>query len=71
MSGESDDLELPEVLVKLRAEHGVSTTYHLLWKAVVEGRVPAHRVGKRWKVRPNDTPQVAVVLGVQPSAVAA
>jgi hypothetical protein len=62
MSVATDDLELTEVLVKLRAEHAVRASYHQLWMAVVEGRAPAHRVGKRWLVRRHDLPCLAEAL---------
>jgi hypothetical protein len=45
----------------LRA-HGLSTTYNALWIAIVAGRVPAERVGKRWHVRTADLPIIAQIL---------
>jgi hypothetical protein len=67
----SDDLELTEALEVLRTEHGVQASYHQLWMAVVEGRAPAYRVGKRWKVKRSDVPVIAEVLGGTSAAVAA
>jgi hypothetical protein len=69
MSAESDDLELPELLQVLRTEHGVSLTYQRLWAAVMAGKVPAHRVGKRIRVNRTNVPAAAAALGMpQPIA---
>jgi len=62
MSAPTDDLELTEVLPELRQRYGIATTYHRLWVAVVEGRIPATRVGKRWKIRRGNLPRAAGAL---------
>ena len=44
------------------AAHGLATTYHRLWVAIIAGHVPAERVGKRWHVREADLPIIAKTL---------
>ena len=44
------------------AAHGLATTYHRLWVAIIAGQVPAERVGKRWHVREDDLPIIAETL---------
>ena len=44
------------------AAHGLATTYHRLWVAIIAGQVPAERVGKRWHVREADLPIIAETL---------
>jgi len=44
------------------AAHGLATTYHRLWVAVVAGSIPAERVGKKWHVRTADLPIIAQIL---------
>ena len=44
------------------AAHGLATTYHRLWVAIIAGQVPAERVGKRWHVRAADLPIIAKTL---------
>ena len=44
------------------AAHGLATTYHRLWVAIIAGHVPAERVGKRWHVRTADLPIIAQTL---------
>ncbi len=39
--------------------HGTSPTYNQLWNAVVAGRVPAERIGRRWMIRAADLEIVA------------
>jgi hypothetical protein len=38
---------------------GTPVTYRALWGAVVEGRIPAERVGKRWFIRDTDLKSIA------------
>ena len=44
------------------AAHGLATTYHRLWVAIIAGQVPGVRVGKRWHVREADLPIIAKTL---------
>ena len=57
----TDNVPLTDAPRALRA-HGLSTTYNALWIAIVAGRVPAERVGKRWHVRTADLPIIAQIL---------
>ena len=57
----TDTMPITEAPRALRA-HGLSTTYQRLWGAVVSGRVPAERVGKRWHVRAADLAVIAQIL---------
>ena len=57
----TDNIPLTDAPRALRA-YGLSTTYQRLWGAVVSGRVPAERVGKRWHVRAADLPIIAQIL---------
>ena len=41
------------------AARGTPVSYRALWGAVVEGRVPAQRVGARWVVRSADLATIA------------
>ena len=44
------------------AAHGLATTYHRLWVAIIAGQVPGVRVGKRWHIRAADLPIIAQTL---------
>jgi len=57
----TDNIPLTDAPRALRA-HGLSTTYQRLWRAVVNGEVPAERVGKKWHVREADLPIIAQIL---------
>lgn len=70
MPAESDELDLTEALPELRALHGSRISYQRLWLAVVEGRVPARREGKRWRVRQSDLPAIAAAFGTPPAVAA-
>jgi hypothetical protein len=62
MSAEPDDnFELPDALRETRNQYGAAPTYHVLRRAVVEGRVPADRVGVRYVIKRADLPQVAAL----------
>jgi hypothetical protein len=50
-------LDLPRPLAIAAAEWGQrepDLTYFLLWRAIIDGRFPAVRVGSRWFVRDTD-----------------
>jgi len=57
----TDNIPLTDAPRALRA-HGLSTTYNALWIAIVAGRVPAERFGKRWYVRAADLAVIAQIL---------
>ena len=62
----SDETDLPDVLRELRKQCGLDTTYSRLWRGIVEGRVPAVRVGKRYRVSRANYPAVVEALGLTP-----
>lgn len=51
-------LYLPDATRALNAA-GVMATYPQLWRAVVEGRIPAERIKRRWMIRKDDLPKIA------------
>jgi hypothetical protein len=53
-----DDLKLTDAAHTLAAR-GTPVSYRALWGAVVEGRVPAQRVGARWVVQSADLATIA------------
>jgi hypothetical protein len=65
-----DDLALHEVLDKLRKEHGIRCSYARLWALIMQGDVPAHRIGRRLRVKRGNVPAAAKALGT-PSSTAA
>ncbi len=69
MSGSpSAELDLPSLLAKLREQYGVSVSYAVLWRAVIEGRIPSRRAGRQYRVLEADAPAAARLLGLPPSA---
>jgi hypothetical protein len=50
--------EIPRALSAL----GTPITYQQAWNAVVEGRIPAERVGRSWHIRKSDLPGIAQSL---------
>ena len=51
MSAETDALTLPEALRETRRLYGFAPSYHTLWSAVAEGRVPAEQAARRYTVK--------------------
>lgn len=64
-SGE-EEMKLPQAVGELFRTFGTSTTYLRLWTAVVEGRVPATRVGSQYRLRREHLPIAAELLGAAP-----
>lgn len=58
----SDSLGIFETIRTLRELHGSAPRYQALWLAIGEGRVPAHRQGREWRIRRTDLPRVAEVF---------
>jgi hypothetical protein len=54
-------IPLPQLPRELRAR-GVSIGYGPLWRLVIEGSLPAHRMGARWVVRAADLPAIAELV---------
>jgi excisionase family DNA binding protein len=63
---ESDSLSLVQLVRLLNAEHGFDRPYMFVWKSIAAGRIPAHQVGNRWRVRPDDVPQIVAKLAKLP-----
>lgn len=57
-------IPLPHAPRALQA-HGCSVSYIRLWRAVVEGQVPAERAGGRWMLHPADLPTIAKTLAAR------
>jgi hypothetical protein len=49
----------------LNREHGVAVPYPRIWRAAVEGTIPAIRVGKRWFIEVDRLAEVASILAPQ------
>ncbi len=54
----TDKISMTDMPRALR-ELGVEASYNLCWRAAVEGRIPAERMGRRWYVKADDLPRVA------------
>jgi len=67
----SRSVDLPALHQHLRERYENVPAYQALWRAAVEGRFPAFREGRGWRVREEDEPRVAVALGLIPRQVAA
>jgi hypothetical protein len=52
-----EKISISDVPRHLRAK-GVDTTYNFVWRAAVEGRIPAEKQGARWFVRADDMPRI-------------
>ena len=50
--------DLPRAL----ALHGVFPSYLTVWRAAVDGRIPAERAGGRWFVHDVDLPRIAATF---------
>lgn len=61
-----DDLPLPETVGELRTKFGVCASYLQLWRGVIEGRVPAVRVGRQYRIKRADLPTAAEALRAVP-----
>ncbi len=49
-------IDLPRTL---RAHHDIGVSYAAVWRAVVDGRIPADRQGRRWWIDTADLPNIA------------
>ena len=57
------DFSLAELCQHLRGKYGERAPgYNMVWKAVVEGRIPAKRRGRSWWVKREDSERVRVQL---------
>src|SRR4051794_34092203 len=53
-----------EALAEIRREFGTAPSYNQLWARIVDGRVPAHRDGRAWRIRRADLPPPADACGL-------
>jgi hypothetical protein len=53
------DIDLITARERLHEQYGRSPSYAQLWTAAAAGRIPAWRMGRNWRVREADLPQVA------------
>ncbi len=63
------DTPLPGLLPEFASEGWTipeTVTHHVVWKAVVNGRLPARKVGTRYIVAAGDKPAYAKLLGLVP-----
>ncbi len=57
------DLTLADVCHHLRRNYGDrAPSYNTIWKAVTEGRIPAERRGRSWRVADTDLERVRVAM---------
>ena len=48
------------MLPRALAPYGASLTYPQVWRAVTAGKIPAERVGCKWKIDEADLPAIAL-----------
>lgn len=53
----SQKISLIEIPRLLRAD-GIETNYAAAWRAVADGKLPAHKVGRGWFIDRADLPKV-------------
>jgi hypothetical protein len=58
-------LTLPEITREVRRRYG-RVPHSRIWRAAVEGDVPAEKHGRQWYVAPEHIPQLAAALGLTP-----
>src|SRR4051812_46341489 len=59
------DMTLAEVLADLRPKYGRDTpSYLMLYRAIIEGRIPAEKPGKSWLIRREDMGRVVREMGL-------
>lgn len=57
----SDTISLSDLPRALSAHH-IAPSYLTVWRAAVDGRIPAQRVGSRWFVKGADLPCIAAAF---------
>ena len=50
------------MLPRALAPYGASMTYTQAWRAVTNGKIPAERLGNKWKIDAADIPAIALSL---------
>jgi hypothetical protein len=56
-------LALVDLTRKLRDTYGVNIAYNALWRAVIDGTLPAERIRNRWFVKTDDLPKIPALMG--------
>lgn len=54
--------DLIDTLAELRDAHGVNASYNQLYKACLDGTIPATRVRGRWRLRRADFSRIAAAF---------
>lgn len=75
MLSDDDRLALLQVNRELMARGYVAQAarapgYARLYRAVIDGAIPAEQIGKSWSIRRGDLPLVAAVFGLVPTSTA-
>jgi hypothetical protein len=68
MAPESPKIDLITLREDLERRYGVAPSYSQLWLAVVNGKIPARREGRIWRVNRADLPTVATYFELTPAA---
>ena len=63
-------IPLSSLARELIALTGRSPSYQVLYRELVGGRVPAHKIGDRWHILRTDLPVIADALGLTASEAA-
>jgi hypothetical protein len=64
-----DEIDLITLRERLQKKHGrKGPTYNQLWRAAANGRFPARRVHRLWRIREADIPLVEEFYELTPSA---
>lgn len=75
MMNDNDRIALLQVNRELMAHGYVSQVaqapgYARLYRAAIDGAIPAEQIGRSWSIRRGDLPKVAAVFGLVPASVA-
>jgi hypothetical protein len=66
-----DALSLTDALIETHRLYGVVPPYHVAWRAVVAGEIPAARVGRVYRVSRAVLPKLAALARPRPEQPAA
>jgi hypothetical protein len=68
MPSESTKFDLIALRDALERRYGIAPSYSQIWLAVANGKIPARREGRGWRVNQTDLPAVAVYFELTPAA---
>jgi hypothetical protein len=68
MPSESAKFDLIELRGALERQYGIAPSYSQIWLACANGKLPARREGRGWRVNRADLPLVAEHFGLTTSA---